>query len=105
MKKYIFVQRAFHRLHDACVFVPLCIIRIAKSRNLHFCPECLPQAARVREAELSFEPDQKPAEAEIQIARFLTKDEYSNDIGDQCTYISKIHLGIEVAIEDRVDIL
>ena len=41
--------------------------------NSHLCPESLPQTACVGEAELSFEPDEKPAEAEIQIARFLIR--------------------------------
>ena len=46
------------------------IIRVHEWSS-HLCPERLPQAARVGKAELSLEPDEKPAEAEIQIPRFL----------------------------------
>ena len=46
------------------------IIRVHEWSS-HLCPERLPQAARVWKAELSLEPDEKPAEAEIQIPRFL----------------------------------
>ena len=38
--------------------------------NSHLCPESLPQAAGIGETELPLEPDEQPAEAEIQIARF-----------------------------------
>ena len=80
--------------------------------NSHLCPESLPQAAGIWEAELPLEPDEQPAEAEIQVARFLERENHTGH-GDLCQRITirdhRIHffnnLCIKVAVEGRVDIL
>ena len=75
--------------------------------NSHLCPESLPQAAGVGEAELPLEPDEQPAEAEIQVARFLERENHTGH-GVLCQRIrirSHKNLCIKVAVEDRVDIL
>ena len=56
VKSVIFVQKALLVCTYLCLHI-LC--------NSHLCPESLPQSAGVREAELSLEPDEQPAEAEI----------------------------------------
>ena len=51
--------------------------------NSHLCPESLPQAAGIGETELPLEPDEQPAEAEIQVARFLERGNHTGH-GDLC---------------------
>ena len=80
--------------------------------NSHLCPESLPQAAGIGETELPLEPDEQPAEAEIQVARFLEGENHNTGHGDLCQRITlmdhRIHffnnLCIKVAVEGRVDI-
>ena len=82
-------------------------------------PQHLPQSHGVAVTELSLEPDEKPAEAEIQIPRFLKILFESNwkPLGKLTSLVNevtlkknyahltslKIDLGIEVAVEGRVD--
>ena len=79
--------------------------------NSHLCPESLPQAAGIGETELPLEPDEQPAEAEIQVARFLERENHTGqgDLSQRITIRGhKIYffnnLCIKVAVEGRVDI-
>ena len=60
--------------------------------NSHLCPESLPQGAGIGETELPLEPDEQPAEAKIQVARFLERGNHTGQ-GDLSQRITIRNLG------------